>query len=611
MRTLVLFALAATCSVAQQQRTGIPVIRWYQAPEIPPLRLSNSARLASVMRAGKMYLTLSDTIALAIENNLNLEADRYGPLLAEWALKRAEAGGPIRGVPSASAQVSSVNNGVGVNGSTASAGLGNFNTGNNGGAGGGASIQQIGAITPNLDPILQNTTTFSHLTQPQANTVVSQTNALVQVQHTYSSTFQQGLLSGGYIQIRDYEQYLRENAPSDALNPALGPHIDLILRHNLLQGFGNRLNGRSIRIARMNIEAADDTLRSQLVDTVSAVINLYEDLVADNEVLKARLTAVEDARRFYDETESRIKIGSLAKIELPRAAAERAAREQDLLIAQSTVRQQETVLKEALVRSPDPAVDAAEIVPLDRIEIPEKDDLPPLRELLATALAKRPDVAATRIGVKTQELSALGTENPLLPTVQVNAQIYNRGVAGKPQPSGGAVDPYFVGGYGKALGQIFRRNFPSEQGGAYLSLPIGNRQAQGDYGADQLQLRQSQVRGKRDTNQIMVDISNQVIALRQARARYSAAVDSRELQQALLKAEQQKFAFGRATITGIIVAQRALVAAQTSEVAALTSYAHARVSLDQVLGRTLEANHVSLDVLTRDALKPDVQNGTP
>ena len=145
-------------------------LRWYETPVIPEARSANTARLAPLIRAGQLRLTLADAIALAIENNLNLEAARYGPLLSEWGLKRAEAGGPVRGVPSASAQVSSVNSGVGVNGSTDSAGLGGGGNGGGGGNSGSASIQQIGAITPNLDPILQNTSTFSHQSEPLANT---------------------------------------------------------------------------------------------------------------------------------------------------------------------------------------------------------------------------------------------------------------------------------------------------------------------------------------------------------------------------------------------------------------------------------------------------------
>jgi outer membrane protein TolC len=124
---------------------------------------------------------------------------------------------------------------------------------------------------------------------------------------------------------------------------------------------------------------------------------------------------------------------------------------------------------------------------------------------------------------------------------------------------------------------------------------VGNRQAQGDYGIDQLQYRQSQVSSQRDTNQIVVDISNQLSALRQSRARYSAARQTRILQEELLASERKKFSYGISTFNDIIIDQRVLVTAQISEVNASITYARARVSLDQVLGETLERNHVSLD----------------
>ena len=97
-------------------------VKPYLAPTIPQIRLQNSSRINSLYRAGNIYLTVQDALSLAIENNLNLEISRYGPLLAESALDRARAGGPNRGVPAGSAQISSVNAGVGVSGSQASAG---------------------------------------------------------------------------------------------------------------------------------------------------------------------------------------------------------------------------------------------------------------------------------------------------------------------------------------------------------------------------------------------------------------------------------------------------------------------------------------------------------
>ena len=588
---------AAICSAQDQQvaieKPHLPVpIRSYVAPTVSASRLGNSGRLHEMLRAGKLYLTVQDALALAIENNLNLEVDRYGLLLAQSALERSKAGGPVRGVPSASQQVSSVDSGVGVNGSVQSAGLSSGNGGSSGGNTGGAAIQQVGQVTPNLDPVLQNATTFEHLSQPQANQVVSQTTTLVQSVHAYNTILQEGLISGGIVQFRDYEGYLKENAPSDSLNPAVGPHMDLSLQHNLLRGAGVKLNNRFIRIAQINVVGSRETFRSQLLDLTASVLNLYWDLVGANDELKVRQSALDMAQRFFEDTQKEIAAGAMPQVQLPRAKAEASSRLQDVVVAQYDVRQRENLLKDALTRAPDPEIEAAEIVTLDRIQVPDTDDLPPLRQLVGTAMEKRPDVAVSKFRDQTSEISLAGTENPLLPSLQVQLQTYNRGAAGAPQ---NAPDPYFIGGYGTALKQIFRRDFPSEQGQLSLSIPVRNRQAQGDYGIDQLQFRQSQVGSQRDTNQIVVDISNQLSALRQSRAKYSAARQTRILQEELLASERKKFSYGISTFNDIIIDQRALVAAQISEVNASITYARARVSLDQVLGETLEKNNISLD----------------
>ncbi len=336
--------------------------------------------------------------------------------------------------------------------------------------------------------------------------------------------------------------------------------------------------------------------RSQLIDLVANVLNQYWTLVSGYDEVKARQHALGVAQKFLDDTRKEIELGVQARYELPRAEAEFATRKNDLSIAQASVAQQSDLLKQTLSRKEDPALDAAEIVPLDHIEVPDKDELPPLRQLVGRAMEQRPDVAVSKIKDEVAEINALGTVNPLLPTLQVSAQSYDRGLAGTYQPSSGSPkNPYFVGGYGTALGQIFRRDFPNNQVSIYLSMPFNNRQAQGDYGVDQLQLRQNAVSGQRDANQIVVDISKQMSALRQARARYSVATNTRELDEQLLAADQQRFESGTATLNDLVTDQRSLATAQISEITAMATYAHAQVAFDQVLGDTLEKNQISLE----------------
>jgi outer membrane protein TolC len=595
---------ASQCSAQQEPPQAVEephgplLIRSYRAAAVPAVKLRNSDHLHSLIRAGRLYLTVQDAIALAIENNLDLEVDRYGPLNADWLLERAGAGGPLRGVPSGSALVNQATSGQGVVGSQQAAGLSTTNTGTAGGNG-GAIISQIGPVTQTLDPSIQNATVFSHITTPQPIVIQSQIAALVDTHHVINTFAQEGFLSGGYVQVSANESYLKENAPTDLLNPSVAPVVQIYLRHNLLQGFGAGVNSRFIRVARKNLQAAQETFRSQLLNIVSNVLNLYWDLVTDQDELTVRRRGVDQAQKFYDDIRQQIELGVVPRFEAARAQAGLTNSRQQLSIAQASAQQQENLLKNAISRNglEDPILDAAQVTTLDRLEVPEQEELPALRDLVARALANRPDLALARINTETAEILALGTANGVLPSLQGIAAVSARGLSGTAPPStpGPAADPYYVGGLGNALGQVFRDNFPSHSGGILFQGYVRNRVAQGDYGVDQLQLRQSDLMERRNQNQLVVDISNQLVALRQARSRYSQAVDSRKLLQELLEKSQQAFSFGAATIGDVEGAESALVAAQETELGTLSAYSHARISLDQVLGQTLEVNHVSVE----------------
>ena len=67
--------------------------RPYRVRDVPPINLANSSRIESLVRAGNLYLSAPDVVALAIENNIDVEVQRYGPLLAKEVLRRAKSGG--------------------------------------------------------------------------------------------------------------------------------------------------------------------------------------------------------------------------------------------------------------------------------------------------------------------------------------------------------------------------------------------------------------------------------------------------------------------------------------------------------------------------------------
>jgi outer membrane protein TolC len=584
-------------------RPSAPVLwRPYLPVKVPPVRLSNSDRLRILIRAGKLYLSAHDAIALALENNIDIEVARYNPALMAWNLERSQAGGALPGVPSGSSQAASVQSGQGVLGSQQAAGV--SLPGSRGGSSGtsNATVSQVGPVTPVLDPSIQESTAFSHRSNPQANTILSQTSNLVQGTRTYSGTYQEGFLTGGTLNISYGDHYLNENAPLDVLNPSVAPSLSFTVTHNLLQGLGIALNERNITVAKMNLQDSDLNFKTQVTSVVVNVLNTYYSLVGAYEDLKAKQSALDTARRFYDESKRRFDLGALAQLDVTTAENQVAVSQLALVNSQATARQQQLQLKNLISRTGAGAalIADAEIVPVDQLVLPATDDIPAVKELAQRALMNRSDLIVERGNAKSAEISALGTINGLLPSAGVIATRGTAGLAGTartvnlPGVAPFTSDPYFVGGIGKALGQVFRQNFPAESIGVYGVIQIYDRAAEADYAIDQLSLRQQQLITAKDMNQAQVDVTNSVVALRQARARYEAAVQSRILEQQLLDAEDRKFNLGASTPYNVTVQQRDLAAAQSAELAARVAYQSARISLDQTIGATLDVNGVSL-----------------
>lgn len=606
----VILCLTCPASVGWAQQVSIApvgpsapaIVRWYLAPEVPPVRLANSTRLSELVRAGTLYLTVQDAVALALENNIDIEVARYNPLVAAWNVTRSEAGGALPGVPSNASQAGAVAAGQGVAGSQQAAGVSILGASSGRTQSTNASISQVGVVAPTLDPIFQESSTFSHTTTLYPNSQQSITSVLLDQTHASTASVQEGFLTGGSATITYSDHYLKENSPTDFLNPSSAPSLGISVQHNLLQGRGIAVNARTITISKMNRDSSDLVFQTQVINTVAQVLNAYYSLEADDEDLKAKRSVAETADDFLKNVREQVRFGALAPSEIINAESQAVTSRQAVVDSEATRTQQEVQLKNMLSRNgtADPVLAGAHILPVDPVTIPDRDDLPSLQDLVKQALSSRTDLATEQSNEKAAEISTLGTRNGVLPNALVFGGTSQVGLAGTGQTviingTPEKPSPYFVGGLGTALGQMFRRDFPSENiGGAYFAS-LRNRQAQADFAIDQLQFRQTQLSTRKDLNQVQVDVQNYMIALQQARARYEAAVRNRTLQEQLLTSEQKRFALGASIPYNVIQQQRDLATAQSSATAALVAYVTARTALDRTTGAILTANHISLD----------------
>ncbi len=589
-----------------QKPGGLPGIRKYHAPGIPPIDLSNSNRLEALLRAGNLYLSLEDAIALALENNLDVAIARYGPLEAQTDLLRAQAGGALRGVNQSVSQGPSSAGSLSLN--AFSNGTTSINTSSTTGVNG--IVSQLGTVIPNYDPQLTGVVSWGHTTSPQSTPFLYGTTSLVTTAKQANFTLSEGFVTGATASLSFTNQISSLNSGRPDLNPLTTGGLTMTISQPLLAGFGIAVNRRGIHQAENSMRVQDYVFEQQVMTTVAAVISLYWDLVSFNEQVKVAEQSLATSQKLYEDNKKQVEVGTMAQIAIVQAEAEIASREQDLTVARTNVLQQETIIKDVLSKNgvASPSIAEAHIVPLDKIRVPEVEPIEPIQDLFAKALQARPELPQSRLNIENSKLSILGDRSNLLPSLNAFTTLANNGQAGSinalpPLPGNvRAPAPFFIGGYGNYLAQLFSRNFPNYAVGVQLNIPIRNRAAEADYIRDNLGLRQSELQLQKQINQIRVDVQNAVISLQQARVRYQAATKSRVLEEQTLDAEQKKFALGASTSYNVILIQRDLLTALGNEVTAESNYVKARANLDFATGRILEVNKVDVG----EALKGQV-----
>lgn len=576
----------------------------YRSVELPSNNLVNSTRIESLLRAGNLYLSLEDTIALALENNLDIAIQRYGPQLADASLRLAQAGGLARGVSTsvtAGPSSASVSSSGTTPGSNVSATALSSNASSS--AVGASAISSSGPPIPSLDPMLTGALNWGHITSPQSSAFLTGTNALIQRQNISNFGLQKSFLTGTTVGLGLNNTQVKSNNPRNDFNPATTSSLGLSISQRLLQGFGTGINSRQIRIARNNREVSDLTFKLQVETTVAAVMELYWDLVSFNQAVQVGRDALAASQQLLENNRKQVEVGTLAQLEVVRAEAEIASREQALVVSQTRALQQETILKTALSRTgvSSPAIAAAHIITTDRIQVPAVEAVTPIQDMTAMAIAARPELAQSRIQLANQQLTIRGSKNALLPTLDVVANLSNGALAGDINPlpalpgTTHSNTEFFIGGYGTVLAQLFARNFPNYSIGFNLNVPIRNRAAQAQVASDQLTYRQQQLVLQRLENQVRVDVQNAMIGVSQARAQYQSAQKAQVLQAQTLDAETKKLSLGASTNYNQILAERDLVTAQSNMVAAEAAYARAKVALDRATGQILYNHNISLD----------------
>jgi len=573
----------------------------YSPMDVPNPDLQNSGRVNQLTREGKLVLSLSDAIALALENNLDIAIQRDNPKIADLDILRTRAGSSARGVRTSVTSASTTSGG----GAGAQGGTGTASGGVGQGTGGlTTSTLGAGSAIGSFDPVVTTTMQIRHQALPVTDYVTQQflgINATQINTGTANFAYQQAFHSGTAFSM-GWNNNRRTNL-LNTISPQISSNFQTQFSQHLLQGFGFGPNTRNIRIAQNNREVSDLVFKQQVMLTVTQVQNTYWDLVSASEDVKVKESSVTVAEKLYNDNKRQVEIGTLAPIEIVRAEAQVASTRQDLIVSQTVLQQYETNLKNMVLRDlSDPALLTARVVPTDRIAVPPVEPVVPIQESFGMALSSRPELAQSRIDLRNRDISFKAVKNGMLPTLDAFAYWGGQGTAGLPTPfrRPGQTGPNVIpsnlqGGLGNVLSQSFGSDFPDYAFGLQLSIPLRNRSAQADAAQAQLENGQAVIRLRQLENAVRVEVQNAVIALQQNRARLEAAQKQRFLQEQTLDAEQKKFQLGASTIFLVIQAQRDLAVARSAEVKAMNDYMKSRVEMDRATGQTINKNGISMD----------------
>ena len=633
MRAIPAWLALSACAFAQTPQTPQPwydrLAETYRPRRVPAVSFNNSPRVDSLIRAGNLYLSLPDAIALAVENNLDIEVERFWPEIASTDVLRAKGGGTLRGIyllvnetlpgiggppsPLLNSAASGSLTGTTVPGSLTELAAITVPTPTGIGITGAASFS-AGPPIPPFDPSLTSSLQWEHQDTPQTSTVTSGTPALATNSYTGDVGLEKGFSTGTLIDLSFNAARQNTNSPSSILNPFTSSSLALNVTQPLLRGFGIGMNRRFIRIAKNNEKTMDLVFKQQLIATVSGVIQLYDDLVSLIEDVKVKQETLAVAQRLYEDNHVQVDQGTLAPVELTRAQAGVAAARQDLANSQGYEQQQELVLKTVLTKrgTADRSIRDAHLIPTTPIETPEKEPVRNIDDLLAEAFRNRPELEEARLQISNSHISLEGSRNELLPELDLVGIAQNAALTGQANPltppastgttgtsSASFTDQSSIGSVGTGLSQLLTGRYPTYAVGLQLTLPLRNRVAQADVERDEMQLRQFQVQYQQLENQVRLAVEGAVIALNQARTAYDAAVETRTLQEQSLKIELERYATGLSTNFLVMQYQSFVAQARSTEVAARNVYVKAQTALERALGLTLENHNIAVDAAYR------------
>jgi outer membrane protein len=568
---------------------------------------------------GPLYLTLQQAISMALKNNLDVQLEQLDQEVADFSIERTKGGGTPRTI---NYNVSEAPLGPGIAAVPLFSSLSTVLTPMSVDPSGvsifssydrsrvtqaqrslsvGNTPFSLGSPVPAFDGQLTGQLAWLRRNPEPSQLFVSPSAANAGDQNVTdntlaSLTFAKGFSAGTTLQLGVNNFIYSFYSGRSSAVPLSHPNAFVIASQPLLRGARRSDNTRYIAIANTNKNISAAVLEEQMISTISGVANLYYDLVGLQRAIRVQEKALQSAEELLSNIRQQFTVGRMPPIEVSRSEALVAADRLGLAQARALQQQQQIVLRSVI----DPKSlankggNVSDVVATDQLLPPTGEQQPSLAELIEVAWRQRPDLRQARLQVTNGERMVAASQNALRPELDLYGIFETRGVVIPGLvPVGG--DPTTGAPVLAAIPTGGIRASRVYEAGIQFNLPVRNRVAEGDLGADLTQLRQQRLRVTQMEAQVSAEVRNAVTAFNAARTAAEAAATSRKLQEQLLSAETERFNAGFSTNFNVIQHQAYLAQSETTEVIAQAAWQKAVVQLDRVLGETLQHRRITIN----------------
>ena len=568
---LIIFTLGlASAAVAQQEMQQLqvpPVAPDFKAPQKPLPELNRVGVDLSQQRP----LSLREALAMALENNKDIEVARQNVRIAEFDLRGTQGA---------------------------------------------------------YDPHFTTQAFYERIENPISSFLAGgQNGSTIQTDYTGTARLDgQTPKFGGNYRLDFSSVKLRTNNSFTALNPQYPTSLTFTYTQPLLRGLKIDQTRRQIQIARKNLSLTDAQFRQRAIDTITNVQRAYWDLVFALRSLQVQRDAVSVARTQLEHNKRLVNEGQLAPIDVVAAEAQISTYEQRVFGAIEDVSRAENNLKNMIAKDQKAELWAQSIVPTDPVDlaVPEVS----LPDALKTAMENRPELQQSDVLKEINQIDQKYFKDQTKPAIDLVGTYGITGLAGSvssnivnpltqssvllrqrvdelstlagldplPVIPPQQFSPDLLGGYGQSLQNLLANRYGTARIGVQISLPLRNRTAEANLGRSLVEAERIGTQREQLEQTIQVDVRNALQAVRSSEARLRAAVATREANEQQFASEQRKLDAGQSTTFLVLERQTTLTESRGLELKAQTDLNKAIADLQRATGNALSVNSIVVRV---------------